>query len=326
MSSKKIALFIALAILSILAGAVFGLLDIFGFVDGRHALSLTLLVGAVFLIYAILIVAFLLNFAKRNRIYTFFLIASLLFGLTFFFMNLNPVLSLLATLLFGAFLVHVYSASVGRSKLFITFSPRELFFPILRSSFIFFLILLSVLTYTQSQKLISQNSLISPNMISFISKPTIFMVNQQLNSQLTSGASAEILDALPQAQREEALRIALSKTVQQMAQQGDGTVYGFSAEEIPIHLSTITRGSIDITPVIEAMLPNIALKINEFVQEFAVLAPFAVAFITFLLFPPLILPLRFVESLITLVLFKILLSTGFIHVHKEQREVDVPTL
>ena len=327
MSTKKSALFIVLAVISIFSGAVFGLLDIFGFIDGRHALSFTLLLSAAVLTYVALVTAFLLNFAQRNRVYTFFIIASVLFGLTFFIMNLNFILTIIATLIYLAFLVYVYSASVRRSHLFTSFSPRELFFPILRSSFTYFLIIMAILSYTQSQRLISENSLVSPNLVRIVSRPTILMVNQQINAQLQSGLTSDIIDALPLAQKRQAVQLALKKTVEGMVNPSTGEIFGFTPDEIPVTQATISdSGIVDIAPVIYAILPGIAFQLNERIQAFAIFAPFVVALLTFLLLQPLLIPLQLIESLLTVIVFKILMATGFIRLQKEQREVEVPVL
>lgn len=327
MVSKKMSLSIVLGISSLLAGGVFGLLDIFGFVDGRHSLSFSLLMISSGLLYISLVSTFLLNFVGINRLRGLFVLSSVLFGIPFFIMNPNILLTLLASLLYFSFLIYVYSASHDRSLMFIRFSPRELFFPILKGSFTFFLILLAVLTFTQSQKLVSSNSLISPTLIRMISKPTIFMLNQQINAQMQSGVSADILQSLSGVQKRAVIHQALKTTVKQMANPQDKTIYGFKPEEVPVELATVSPSSmVDITPIIEAMLPSIAYKLNIRIQEFAVFAPFAVALLTFLLLQPFIIPLQLIESLVTIALFKILLRTKFLTLRKETREVEVPTL
>jgi hypothetical protein len=327
MSPKKAALFTILALSSIMAGAVFGLLDIFGFVDGRHALSIKLLLGAAGLVYLILVTTFLLNFASRNRIYILFGFSTLFFAITFFLMNMQPLLTTIATLLYFTFLIYVYTASHNRSRMFIKFSPQELFFPILKGSFTFFLILLAVTAYIQSQKLVSHNSLISPTLIEIASKPTIKMLNQQINSQLSAGVSSKEFQSMPEDMQRRAIYKALDTTVEQMASSKSKTVYGFHPSEIPVQLARVSpSGEVDITPVIEAMLPSIAYKLNVRIQEFAVFAPFVVALLTFLLLQPLLIPLELVEGVFTLIIFRLLMRYRFIQLRKEQREVDIPSL
>lgn len=327
MTPKKSVLFVILALSSIVAGALFGLLDVFGFVDGRHALSLNLMLGAAGLVYIILITTFLLNFANRTRIYILFAFSSLFFATTFFLMNLNWILTAVAALLYFIFLMYVFSASHNRASLYIRFSPQEVFFPILKGSFTFFMILLAVLAYTQSQKLVSHNSLISPTLIEITSKPTISMLNKQINSQLSAAISQPEFKNLPRDVQRKAIYKALNETVKQMAQSQSGSIYGFAPEEIPTHLARISQSNeVDITPVIDAMLPSIAYKLNVEIQQYAVLAPFIVALLTFLILQPLLIPLQLIEGLCTVIIFKCLLKSKFLRLNSEQREVQVPSL
>lgn len=316
-----------LSLSSIISGAVFGLLDVFGFIDGRHTLSLSLLLGAAGLTYVSLVTVFLLNFAKKSRIVPFLLISSALFGITFFFMNLNILLTIFSSAAYMAFLIYVYSASVRRSELFVKFVPQEVFFPILRKSFTFILIVLAIMTYTQSQKLIANNSLVSTGLVSYASKPSIYFVNQQINAQLFSGEAAQIIASVPDEQRELVIRTALEKTLEQMADSSEQTVYGIPLQNIPIEKAGIDQsGRVDIGPVIQAMLPDIAQRLNALLQEYAPFVPFIIAILVILIMQPFIIPIQLLESLITLILFQILTATKFIHIKKVQKEVEVPYL
>lgn len=316
-----------LSLSSIMSGAVFGLLDVFGFIDGRHTLSLSLLLGAAGLTYISLVTVFLLNFAKKSRIVPFLLVSSALFAITFFFMNLNFILTFLSSLVYMIFLVYVYSASVRRSELFVKFVPQEVFFPILRKSFTFILVVLAIMTYSQSQKLISNNSLVSPGLVNYASKPSIYFVNQQINSQLFSGEAAQIIASVPDAQREQVIRTALEKTLEQMADSSKHTVYGIPLSDIPIEMAGVDQsGRVDIGPVIQEMLPTIAQRLNALLQQYAPIVPFIIALLVILIMQPFIIPIQLLESLITLIVFKILTATQFIHIRKIQKEVDVPYL
>lgn len=327
MSPKKTALFVSLAISSILAGASFGLLDIFGFVDGRHTLSLRLLLASAGIVYVILVLTFLLNFASKSRIYIIFALSTIFFATTFFMMSLNPILTGLAASMYFIFLMYVYTASNKRASLYIRFLPHEVFFPILKASLSFVLILLAVLAYTQSQKLVSHNSLITPTIIELSSKPTIAMLNKQINSQLSPAIQTDEFQALPESAQRKAIYKALEETVKQMADPQTGTIYGFPADEIPTQLATISpEGTVDIHPVIDAMLPGIAYMLNVQLKQYAVLAPFIVAFLTFVILQPLFIPLQLIESLCTIILFKLLLRAKVIRLHTQQQEVEVITL
>jgi len=325
MARKHIILFTILAICSIASGAVFGLLDLFGFVDGRHTLSLALLVIAAILLYITLLTLFLMELSNNKRERTFFLIVTALFAITFFLMSLHPVLTLLASLAYYLFLLYTHSATISRSHLYIRFSPREIFFPILRRSFTYFLILLALLTYSQSQRLVSENALISPAIVRTVMKPSIFMLNQQINSQLSSVLSSQVFTQAPLNERKTAIQTVLQKTVTSMQDPKTRSIYGFKTEEIPVSKVSIgTDGRVDIAPMIEAMLPSIAYKLNQYVKNYAAFAPLAVALLAYLILQPVIIPLQYFETGLTLIIFKILIKTGLIRIKEEQQIVQIP--
>src|SRR3989344_5084158 len=184
MSHKQVVLFSLLALASIFSGLTFGLLDIFGFVDGRHTISFSLLGISAMLLYISLITVFILNISHNNRIYSFIALASLLFGVTFFLMNLNPLLSFLATVSYFYLLLYAFQSTTERFALYIKFSPKEIFFPVLKKSLLCVLVILSFLAYGQSKRLVSQNSLITPLLVKTFFKPAVTMINQQINAQL----------------------------------------------------------------------------------------------------------------------------------------------
>ena len=324
MSHKKLALFSFLSILSIVSGAVFGLLDVFGFVDGRHALSLTLLIFSIVIMYFITITVFLLNFVTRNRILPFFGIASLLFATTFFLMNLNPFLTFTSSILYLVFLFYSYDTSGKRAKMFISFSPKEIFFPIIKTSFLYFMIVLALLAFVQSKKLVSQNSLVNPTFIKIVSRPMIITLNKQINSQLQTELRRQLPGEIAQKDREKVSRQVLEATVQSMAQNDGEQLFGFKAHEIPIEKAIVYQdGQVDLAPVIDNMLPLIAFRLNEQIQKYAVFAPLIVAGIVVLVVQPFIYPLEAFEALCTLLLFKALKRGGFLKIKKESKEVDV---
>jgi len=324
MSHKKLALFIALSLLSIVSGAVFGLIDLFGFIDGRHALSLTLLIVSVLLIYLITIVVFILNFAERKRTWPFFAVAALLFSTTFFLMSLTFQLTIASGMIFLAFLYYAYVNSAHRSHLFIAFSPKEIFFPIIKTSFVYLMVILALLAYTQSRQLISQHSLVSPVMVKIISRPMVLTLNKQINSQLQSELGSQLPSQMSAGEKDRLIRSVLKQSVEAMAQNEEGRIYGFKPEEIPIENAIVyDSGEIDLTPVIDGMLPQIAIRLNDEIQRYAVFAPFVVAFIVILIIQPFIYPIELIEALLTLVIFKVILRSGFIKLTKETKEVDV---
>jgi hypothetical protein len=325
MSGKKISILVVLGISAIFTGAALGILDIFGFIDGRHALSFSLLLLTAFSLYISLISVFLLDFTDRRQTYTYLSVISALFFVSFFIVNQHILLSLVTAFSYALFLNYSYTQTLKRAKMYIRFVPREIFFPILKRGFTYFLILMAILAYTQSQKLISENSLVSTSLIRMATKPTILMLNQQINSQLGPILETEAIENLPRKQKEKVIYEALNLTVKNMASPKTKTIYGFKPGEIPVQEAEISpEGYVDVTPIVEAMLPSFAFRLNEWVSRYASLAPIVVAALAYLLLQPIIIPLQLLESLITLIIFKSLLRTGFIHIRTEQQEVEIP--
>jgi hypothetical protein len=235
MFDKKIILFTFLALLSITAGGILGLLDIYGFVDGRHELSFSLFALSLFTVYFITITVFLLDFVESGRIAASFIIGALLFGITFFLMNLSIILSVFATLLYFSFLLYIYTASKKKAQNQIKFSPDEIFLPIVRNGTLYLLILVSAIAFTQSRHLIERNSLVKPTLLKTIFKPAVIMLNSQINSQ-TQQQIKQIPKELKGGQgTQKIVRLILHKTVETMAQNNSsGTIYGLKPEEIRI--------------------------------------------------------------------------------------------
>ena len=283
MKGKKISILVILGISAIFTGASLGILDIFGFIDGRHTLSLTLLLLTAFFIYVSLISVFLLEFTDRSQSLTFLSVISSLFFVSFFVVNQHILLSLITALSYAIFLWYSYTATIARSRMYIRFVPREIFFPILKKGFTYFLILIAILAYTQSQKLISENSLVSTSLIRLASRPTILMLNQQINAQLSPVLQTAEVEALPQKQKEHIIYEALAATTKNMANPKTQTIYGFKPSEIPVKEAEIkSNGQVDITPVVEAMLPSFAFRLNQWVSRYASFAPFVVAILAYL--------------------------------------------
>ncbi len=327
MKPKIVSLYVLIGLSSFFAGGVFGLLDIFGFIDGRHALSFQLLFLSAALVYSIVVSTFLLNYALKTSVHPFFALCSLLFGIPFFIMNSNVLLAILSMVVYYAFLLYTFTGSHKRSLLYIKFIPTELFFPVLKASFTFFLIFLALITYSQSHDRVMKNNLVSPELISILSKPTIYMLNQQINNQLYSGTSATILDSVGPADRNRLIQLSLEKTLIAMEDPKQHTVYGISTQSIPVKKVGISRdGMVDFAPVFEAILPDIALVVNRYIQSYSAFTPLLVAVFVFFFLQPFIIPLRMIEVVVTLILFRILIRTNFIQITTKEQSVEVPYL
>jgi hypothetical protein len=322
MSNKQILLFSIFAVASIFSGLTFGLLDVFGFIDGRHTVSFTLLTSGAILLYISLICVFLLDIAHTRKIYAYTIVSSIFFGCTFFIMNMNPFLSCIATLSYYALLHYASYSTTQRFNLYIRFSPKEIFFPVLKNSFFYILIMLSLLAYGQSQKLISEHSLITPDMLRVFVKPSVVLLTQQINSQLHSELGPA-LATMTEKERIDTIRLVLLKTVDSMADKETGMIYGIPKDQVPIDKAEInSQGKVDLQPVFQGMLPALSSVFNARIAQYALITPFVIALFTFLIFQPLTIPLQLVESVVTTGLFKALIATKFIKLHTETTEVD----
>ncbi len=322
MNVKQGVLFAILGLSSIASGMTFGLLDIFGFVDGRHAISFSLLGFSIVLLYVSLISIFILNISHTSRMQSIILIGTALFSVTFFFMNLNPIVTVLAALSYFLMLSYAFRSTTKRFELFVRFSPKEIFFPVLRDSFLYLLIITSLVAYSQSQRLLSQSSLITPTIAGLVLKPAVRTLNQQINAQIKSEVGDE-LALLPPEERQRGVALILEKTLEGMADKKTHEIYGIPTKDIPIERASIDgNGKVDLAPVFDGSLPAISHALNNKINHYALIAPLAIALLTFLIFQPLTLPLQLLESLITIGIFKLLISTGFIKVHTETKEVQ----
>lgn len=322
MSRKQVFLFFLLALSSIFSGSTFGLLDVFGFIDGRHAISFTLLITSGVLLYISMISIFLLDIAHTKKSSMFIVLSSVLFGITFFLINLNILISALAVVSYYLLLHYASRTTEQRFNDFVRFKPEEIFFPALRNSYLFILIMLAFLAYGQSQKLISTQSLITPHIVQLAMKPGISVINQQLNSQLQSEVGGTLAQ-LPEQERVQAVRMILKKTVENMAKNETNSIYGIPESEIPVHKASVnSSGKVDVAPVFEAMQPIIAVTLNTKLVQYALITPIVIALVTFLLFQPLTIPLQIVESATTLLIFKILIATKFITICKIEVEAE----
>lgn len=322
MSGKKTFLFVSLSLLSVTAGGVLGLLDVFGFIDGRHELSFIFLGLSIFVIYLILVNIFILNFARRSRIGAIFVAATFFFGITFYLVNLSAILAIFSTLAYLLFLIYALSATSKRSANQIKFVPSEIFLPVLRNSFLYLLIIFAAIAFTQSQQRVSNNNLINPELVRIVARLPIYSLNQQVNNQISSQLNRVPEEVLQEQSREDLTRLIIDSIVSSSA-QGTGDIYGFKPEEIPVDSIAVSNdGSIDITPMIDQMLPQIAARLNIFIQDYAVAAPFIVALITALILQPIMFLINMFEAFLTLVIFKVLIASKFIKLQKVAAQID----
>lgn len=186
------------------------------------------------------------------------------------------------------------------------------------------MVVLALLAYSQSKVLVSQNSLISPQMIKTISHPIVITLNKQLNAELKAQLGNQVSNKVPVQNQEQVIRLVLQESLESMQENGSQDIYGFKPKEIPIEKTIVYKnGDIDVAPVVDAMLPEIARRLNDRISQYAVFTPLIVAFLVLLILQPFVYPLELIESFITQIIFKIMLKTKFLLLKKEVREIDV---
>ncbi len=327
MLDKKIVLFTLLALLSIAFGGILGLLDIFGFIDNRHGLSIALFTFSLLTVYFITITVFIFDFIESGRIAMAFILSSLLFGVTFFFMNLNLMLSIFSALLFFTFLFYVYTSSKNKAANHIKFSPDEIFLPIVKNGTFYLLVIVSAIAFTQSKSLVNQNNLVKPELVKILAKPAVKVLNSQVNSQVQQQIKTIPKEVTTKTGIQEVVRLMLHATVKTMAQNSSGSIYGIKPQEIPVDdVSIGSDGSVDLAPMFDSMSSTIASKVNNAIQKYSLIAPFIVAVITFLILQPLMIPINLIEGILTLIIFKTLLALKVIKITEVQMPVQKVSL
>ncbi len=322
MTSKKIFLAGLLCFSSILLGGALGALDFFGFLGGDHGLNLTLLIAAVLFTYLTLICVILLDFSGREHYVSIFGLSSVFFGFTFFLVNLNFVLSLGLSSTFFLFLIYVFQSSSKRAAMFVRFNPSEIVGPVLKKSLMVLVIMFAALNFAQTQDRLSENNLITPGMVGIISKPFITTFNQQFSSSLQKQFATVDKDQLTPENREKIADYVIVETLKSMASQ-NGTIYGIDPSTIPVEKTIVyENGGVDLSPMVAAMLPDIADAINREINKYALFAPFIVALLTILLLQPFMFIVQGIEMMLTIPIFKILKKAGLIKIIKESKEVE----
>lgn len=322
MSDKKLVLAFFLIFFSILLGGVLGAFNIFGLLDERQGLNLIYLVSAIFLTYLTGITIFILDFTNTTKTVTIFLMSSLFFAFTFFIINFNPATAVAVSIIFFVFLNYSYRASLARSKLFVQFLPREIFVPVLRRGFMYLVIMIAMVGFFQAHKQVKQQNLVTPSIVKVLSKPTVYILNKQLGNQLQSQLGDE-LGQMVEEKREQMVLLVLAQTLESMAENDTNTIYGFAPREIPIHKTIVhPDGNIDLSPVIEEMSPVIAQRLNERLAGFNLIAPFVVALLAVIILQPISWLFNAIGAVLTLIVFRMLLSTKLMKIVKEKREIE----
>lgn len=323
MRNKKLAVIITLALFSILQAGVLGKLDFFGFLDGHHQISMSLFILSLLIGYLSTITVFLIEFAEKYRLGLVFLGCAGLFSLTFLIVNGSAPISLVTGILFAGYLFIAHNLVHKRSKIYVNFNPTDILTPVVRASFTFILALFATLNFFSAQTKVNQNALFAPKVVRPITRPIILIVNKELSAQIRVQLDKKIPANTPLPEREKIIHFVLAETVKSLAQENDGTVLGIPVSKIHTDKAIVhPDGSIDLTPTIDEIIPDISGLLNYQVHKYFVIAPFIVALLTFILLQPLFVPLSLIEIPITKLVFYILIKTKFLTLKKEMKEVD----
>lgn len=204
--------------------------------------------------------------------------------------------------------------------MYVKFLPGEIFLPVLQKSFLYLIILFSITTFIQAQKKVTTNTLITPSIIGTMTKPLAYGINQQLTSQINDQLQGQ---PLPEGvSRREVVQLVLKQTIEEMKKTGQNFM-GISPSDIAIEKAHVSDdGKIDLTPVVDDLKPQIAILLNNKITEYKYLVPFVLALAIFFLLKPIFSLFGYIETAITLILFKVLVRSGFIQIKKTQMEVE----
>lgn len=314
MTKKHFFLLGILFILSTILGISLGKLDFFGFFDGRHELHLTYLLFTIITTYFITITIFFLEFIHERKRAITYTCATMCFGIPFVFLQQSLFSSFLTIPIFFILLWYLGIQVHKRSKLFIKFSPSDIFFPIAKQGFLLLIVVFAVINFFHSRDKALNNSLLSPNMIQIISKPAVVLLNQQISSQLKIEIN-KLPSTLSSNQKKQIIELVLSQTINALDSNKTLSKIGLRSSDISIqNIEIYEDGGINIQPAFENALPKITYFLNEKIKQYIFFVPFIVALLTFLIFQPLILPLQWIESGIILILYYAAKKLNFIKI------------
>ncbi len=327
MREKKIVLSVLLLFLSSCFGYTLGKLDFFGFISGRHALNLFYLLSAFATWHLIALITFILDFAEKKNLQLVFLSAASTFALTFFMVSRGIFSTLLNSIVFFIFLFYTYSTTYLRAALFVKFSPLDILFPVLRQGFLFLLIIFAVLGYVQAQQATKENTLLTKESLRTLSRPAVFILNKQLGAQLQAQLGDRFEDVIGTQDRQQIVRFVLSEILESFTEGQTRQIFGLSAEKIPIHKTIVyDNGEIDLSPVVEEVLPELVTLLNKKLVQFAAFIPFIIAAVVILLIQPLLGLFELLLIIPTLMLFNILFASKFIRREKQLVEKEIVKL
>lgn len=324
MSSKKVGLVIFLAIVSSIFAYILGQIDFYGFFDSRQGITIIRVLLSVVMTYLITIAVFLFDFTDRKHVFSTFSGIAVFFTLFFYIASLHVVKTIFAGIFFLIFIDYIYMSSSSRLKLFINFRANDIFLPVVKKGFFLLVILFSILSFVQTQSLLTTNNQLSPLFIRLVSKPFVVIINKQLATQIGKQIDQIETQQPINMSRPEITKIALKQMVTHMdPERTKQLLFGISPTQIKIDKAIVREdASIDLAPVVDDLIPTIANNINSKYGKYMVFTPLAIALVVILLLQSSLWPFTFIADFVTPFIFYILLQTGFIKKMTEKVDVE----
>lgn len=152
----------------------------------------------------------------------------------------------------------------------------------------------------------------------------VLLLNKHFAAQLQARLGRRFERAIGSQNREEIVRFVLAEIVELMSEGTARQALGFNPKTIPIEKTIVyENGEIDLTPVINNMLPGIADNLNRRFKAYLVLIPFIVTGLLIITLVPLtVWPFELLAGFLTPLIFFIIIKSGLIKIKKETIEAE----
>lgn len=319
---KRYFCWVLMFLASVSFGYFLGNLDFFGFLDGRHEVSLKFLIGTILSSYFTTLIAIFVDRIENGHPAVIFSVATFFFVSMFALANGSIIASIFSGILFLMYIFIVSNEAEKRFELYVRFVPSELFFPVIKKGFLFILGMFAIISFFQSRYLVENNSLVSPALVKSVSKPLILVLNKQLETQLHNQLGDSLGPTENTAAKRQVVEFVLKSTIKTTFGK-QGAKFGFNPETAPVDKVIIhDDGAIDVAPVISAMSDDISASLNLWILPYIYLAPFVIALAVILIFQPLMWPIEMVATGLSRLIFFVLFKLKFVSIRKETREVE----
>ena len=281
---KKLYLAIFLNIFALLEGIFLASFELFPITRATLQQNIITLVYSLilwtFFIFFILILD--LGLRKKRNLLFFSLAFNLVLPLTIIRKNL-----ILAPFIFVGFFLflHFFNYRLReRVKLFVSFRLREIILPILRYSFTLLLLIISLLFYYQTLIRTKNEKIITSDNLRLILSPFYTQINAYANTMLEKTIEEKIQSQVSLKEKKEISALILKESIEALEEGTLRQKIGLSKLKIPAEKIEIAPdGSLNVIPALEAVLPEIAEKLNSLSLQYKTFIPLIVALISFFL-------------------------------------------